>query len=66
MVGGLATEYCVRATVVDARRAGFDVVVVTDGIRALDRTAGDGQRAIDDMIAAGAATARAADIFLPI
>ncbi len=65
IVGGLATEYCVRATVLDARRAGFDVVVVTDGIRAIDQAPGDGQRAIDEMIAAGATTSRARDVFQP-
>jgi nicotinamidase/pyrazinamidase len=63
IVGGLATEYCVRATVLDARRAGFDVVVVTDGIRAIDQAPGDGQRALDEMVAAGATTSRGADVF---
>lgn len=51
-VGGLATDYCVRASVLDACRAGFDVAVLTDAIAGLDP---DGaRRALRDMQAAGA------------
>jgi nicotinamidase/pyrazinamidase len=57
LIGGLATDYCVRATVLDARRAGFDVVVLSDGIRAVDVVAGDGERAIAEMRDAGARVA---------
>jgi nicotinamidase/pyrazinamidase len=53
-VGGLATDYCVRATAVDAAREGFEVVVLADAIRAVDLAAGDGERAIAEMEAAGA------------
>jgi nicotinamidase/pyrazinamidase len=53
VIGGLATDYCVRATALDARRHGLDVVVVSDGIRAVDVAPGDGARAIDEMTAAG-------------
>lgn len=52
VVGGLATEYCVRQTVLDARRLGFDVVVLRDAVAAVE--ARDGQRALDEMAAAGA------------
>jgi nicotinamidase/pyrazinamidase len=53
VLGGLATDYCVKATALDGRREGFDVVVVTDAIRAVEVSPGDGARAIDEMKAAG-------------
>lgn len=53
-VGGLATDYCVLNTVGDALAAGLEVVVLTDAIRAVDVNPGDGDRALADMIAAGA------------
>jgi nicotinamidase/pyrazinamidase len=60
-VGGLATDYCVRATALDAIRAGFEVVVLTDAIGAVDLEPGDGARAIDEMRRAGARFATAND-----
>jgi nicotinamidase/pyrazinamidase len=53
-VVGLATDYCVKNTVLDARRLGFDVTVDEDAVRAVDVSPGDGERAIDEMRAAGA------------
>lgn len=53
-VGGLATDYCVLNTVLDARRLGYDVVLLSEAIRAVDVRAGDGARAIAEMRAAGA------------
>jgi nicotinamidase/pyrazinamidase len=53
-VCGLATDYCVRASAIDACKEGFDVTVVEDAIRAVDVNEGDGDRAIEDMKAAGA------------
>lgn len=53
-VVGLATDYCVKATVLDALELGFPVRVHLDGIRAVDLSEGDGARAIDAMRAAGA------------
>jgi nicotinamidase/pyrazinamidase len=53
-IGGLATDYCVRATVLDARAAGFDAIVLTDAVRAVDVKPGDGARALDEMRRAGA------------
>jgi nicotinamidase/pyrazinamidase len=57
-VGGLATDYCVKATALDARRAGLDVVVLEDAVRAVDVKPGDGARAVAELVAAGATLAR--------
>lgn len=53
IIGGLATDYCVRATSLAARSAGFDVQVVHDAVRAVDVEPGDGERALDEMRSAG-------------
>jgi nicotinamidase/pyrazinamidase len=53
-VGGLATDYCVRSSVLDALRAGFDVVVLTDAVAGVDLTQGDSLKALVEMQAAGA------------
>lgn len=53
-VGGLATEYCVRATVLDARLAGLEVIVLADASRALDAQPGDGEHALAEMKVSGA------------
>jgi nicotinamidase/pyrazinamidase len=52
-VAGLALDYCVRATALDARRAGFDVVLHADATRAVDVHPGDGERAIEELRQAG-------------
>jgi len=54
-VGGLATDYCVLQTVKDACALGFTVLLLRDAIAAVDAQPGDGDRAIEDMQAAGAA-----------
>ena len=53
-VGGLATDYCVRESVLAAIRAGLRVVVLEDAIAGVDVTTGDSLRAIEEMKAAGA------------
>jgi nicotinamidase/pyrazinamidase len=53
-VAGLATDYCVRQSVLDARQAGFDVVVLEDSIGAVELKPGDGERALAEMKDAGA------------
>lgn len=53
-VGGLATDYCVLNTVLDARRLGYAVVLLVACIRAVDVRPGDGARALEAMGAAGA------------
>jgi len=54
VVCGLATDYCVVETVVDARRLGFEATVLTGAIRAVDFRPGDGDRALERMRAVGA------------
>ena len=53
VVVGLATDYCVKATALDAVRLGFDTRVLTDAIAAVDLEPGDGERAIEAMNDAG-------------
>lgn len=53
-VGGLATDYCVLNTVRDGLRAGYEVMLLTDGIRAVDVHPGDGEKAIAQMLKSGA------------
>jgi nicotinamidase/pyrazinamidase len=53
-VGGLATDYCVLASVLDARKAGYDVLLLDDASRAVEVQPGDGARAVDKMREAGA------------
>lgn len=53
-VGGLATDYCVRATALDAVRQGFEVVVLGDAVRAVEANPGDGAQALAAVEAAGA------------
>jgi nicotinamidase/pyrazinamidase len=53
-IGGLATDYCVLNTVLDGLRLGYQVVLLTDAIRAVEARPGDGERAIAAMLAAGA------------
>lgn len=59
---GLATDYCVKFTVRDARELGFEVTVVEDGCRGVDLIAGDSVRAFDAMRAAGATVVRSGEI----
>lgn len=54
-VMGLATDYCVKFTALDARQLGFDVWVVEDGCRAVELSPGDGERALGAMRSAGCA-----------
>jgi nicotinamidase/pyrazinamidase len=52
-VVGLATDYCVGATALDALRAGFEVVVDRAGVRGIDVEPGDSERALAEIEAAG-------------
>lgn len=51
---GLATDYCVKFSVLDARHLGFDVYVIQDACRAVELKPGDGDRAFTEMQAIGA------------
>jgi nicotinamidase/pyrazinamidase len=61
-VGGLATDYCVKNSVLDARSNGFDVIVIEDAILGVDVQPGDSKRAVEEMQEAGAAFASADEI----
>lgn len=52
-VVGLATDYCVKETALDAVRLGFTTTLLADGIRSVDLEPGDGARAVAAMSAAG-------------
>ena len=53
VVLGLATDYCVKATALDAAVLGYSTSMVTDGARPVELEPGDGERAIVEMAAAG-------------
>ncbi len=61
-VGGLATDYCVLNTVIDSARKGFDTYLLTDAIAAVDVHPGDGERAIRQMLEAGAKATTAREV----
>lgn len=54
VIAGLATDYCVVETTLDAIRLGHQMTVLVDGVRAVDLRDGDGERALERMRAAGA------------
>jgi nicotinamidase/pyrazinamidase len=54
-VGGLATDYCVKSSALDALTNGFEVTLVPDGMRAVNLQPSDGEQALAEMRAAGAA-----------
>jgi nicotinamidase/pyrazinamidase len=60
VVGGLATDYCVRASVLDARRHGFDATVITDAVAGIG--AEDSATALEEMQQAGARRAASDEI----
>lgn len=61
-IGGLATDYCVRATVLDLVAAGFEAVTIEDATRAVDVEPGDGVAALRDIVAAGGRLAQSENI----
>lgn len=61
-VVGLALDYCVKATALDLRDAGFDTTVIEDATRAVNLAPDDGARAIDELISAGVRVTKAAAV----
>ncbi len=53
-IGGLATDYCVKNTVLDALRAGFTTFLLMDASRGVDVNPGDSEKAIEQMLSTGA------------
>jgi nicotinamidase/pyrazinamidase len=54
LIGGLATDYCVKQTALDGLRQGFEVVVLEDAVRGVDLKPGDSDRALEELRRAGA------------
>lgn len=54
LIGGLATDYCVKNTVLDACRLGFETYLLTEAIRGVDLKPGDSEKALEEMKKAGA------------
>jgi len=52
-LAGLATDYCVKFSALDARRLGFETFVIIDACRGVDLAAGDVDRAVEEMTEAG-------------
>lgn len=59
---GLATDYCVKWTALDAVRLGFSVSVAVDGCRGVGLAAGDVERSVEEMRAAGVRVVRSIDV----
>jgi nicotinamidase/pyrazinamidase len=57
-VGGLATDYCVKHTVLDGLKEGFKVTVIEDAIRGVNLKPDDSRQAIAEMLRAGAEIAK--------
>ncbi|MFQ6095567.1 MAG: bifunctional nicotinamidase/pyrazinamidase [Candidatus Bathyarchaeia archaeon] len=60
-IGGLATDYCVKETVLDAIKLGFETVLLEDAIRGVNLKLEDSERAIREMVDAGAKKATLSD-----
>ena len=54
LVGGLATDYCVKHTVLDGLKHGFKVILLEDAVRGVNLQPGDSERAVAEMLRAGA------------
>ena len=64
LVGGLATDYCVKETVLDGLKYGFEVFHLDDASRGVNVNAGDSERALQEMVAKGAKRIKLQDIAL--
>jgi nicotinamidase/pyrazinamidase len=61
-VGGLATDYCVKYTVLDALEKGFETILLTDAVKGVNRASGDAERAVGEMVKRGAKKATLSEI----
>jgi len=61
-VCGLATDYCVKQTALDAHAAGFDTVVIEDACRGVDNPPGSADAALSELEAAGVQRVRSGDL----
>ncbi len=61
---GLATDYCVKASALDAVTHGFNTFLVTDAVKAVDLQESDGQKALEEMAVAGVRMVTSSDIQL--
>ena len=63
-ITGLATDYCVKHTALDARKLGYNVLVLEDAIRGVNLKPDDSANALQDMLAAGALKTKAQELGL--
>jgi nicotinamidase/pyrazinamidase len=59
---GLATDYCVKFTALDARELGYPVYLIRDGCRGVDLSPGDSERAVQEMALAGVVLTQSSDL----
>ncbi len=59
---GLALDYCVKYSVLDARQLGLNTHVILDGCRGIELKPGDIDRALEEMYAAGAVLSKSSDL----
>jgi nicotinamidase/pyrazinamidase len=65
-VGGLATEYCVKSTVLDALKLSFEAVLLSDAIAGINAEPNDAAKAIDKMLKSGAEQGTLTDFIYPL
>ena len=63
--GGLATDYCVKNTVLDALKLGFETILLEDAVQGVDVKLGDSKRAVEEMVKSGAKKAAFSGAHLP-
>lgn len=61
-IAGLATDYCVKYTALDAKGQGFDAYVIADACRGVELHPGDVQQALSELIQAGVQMLKASDV----
>ncbi len=61
-VGGVATDYCVKNTVLGALNLDYQVFVLEDGIKGVNLNEGDVEKAVDEMLSKGATFIKISDI----